>query len=81
MKTVKQKVYIVIEYDTKNESRIHGVYVTEEAARNKASRLRNPYHADKLGHTYHVLKKSVQGTELHEDYNHLVFIKRERSYL
>lgn len=69
MKTVKQKVYLVLEYDYKNQSRVLGVYSTRRAATKKLSRSIN----DK--HTYHIIKKSVQGTELLNDFPHFVIVR------
>lgn len=64
MKLTKLKVYIVLEYNNKGHSRILGVYSTEESARRKTHRVY------RHGNTYHVIKKSVQGTE---DFGELIF--------
>jgi len=69
MRTVKQKVYLVLEYDNDNRSRVLGIYSTRKAATKKLSRSIND------NHTYHIIKKSVQGTELFKGFPSLIVVK------
>lgn len=72
MNHIKQKVYIVLEYDSDDTSRILGVYNSELAAEKKITRM----YVD--GYTYHVIKKSVQGTEVLKHAPEVVILKKPR---
>jgi len=72
MKTVKQKVYLVVEYNKEDKARVLGVYSNELAAKTKIHR------SYISGNSYHVLRKSVQGTEIFPELSKNIIVLKNK---